>query len=258
MTTRTAYDAIFVGSGHNALVTAAYLAKAGWSVLVLERNARFGGWVCTEETTLPGFRHDLYASVIPLWLTSRVHMELGSELGSFGLRFVNTHLPTGVVMGDERTAVLSTSMDKNVEEFENLAQGDGEAWGRILELFAGAVPAIGQLFSSDLSTPHADALMREIFSLSDRNRCFALCIGIHDDFARASGEEIPFARHPCPSRLLAHACGEGARRGPQRTLDTAHPRNAASRGRPDCCGRRSGTGGRAGSDDRTPRRCLAG
>lgn len=163
MTARTTYDAILVGSGHNALVAAAYLARAGWSVLVLERNARFGGWVRTEEVTLPGFRHDLYASVIPLWLTSRVHIDLGSELEAFGLRFVNTHLPTGVVMADEGSAVLSTSMDKNVEEFENLARGDGEAWVRILDIFGSAAPAIGQLFCGDLNTPHADTLMREVF-----------------------------------------------------------------------------------------------
>src|SRR5438067_2499461 len=39
------YDAIIVGSSHNALVTAAYLTRAGWSVLVLEKNDRPGGLV---------------------------------------------------------------------------------------------------------------------------------------------------------------------------------------------------------------------
>ena len=37
------YDAIAIGSGHNALVTAAYLARAGWKVLVLEMGDRPGG-----------------------------------------------------------------------------------------------------------------------------------------------------------------------------------------------------------------------
>ncbi|MFP5285623.1 MAG: NAD(P)-binding protein, partial [Thermoanaerobaculia bacterium] len=54
------FDAIFIGSGHNALISAAYLARAGWSVLVLEKNDRPGGLVRTEELTVPGFLHDVY------------------------------------------------------------------------------------------------------------------------------------------------------------------------------------------------------
>ncbi|MBF6247378.1 cyclase family protein [Nocardia elegans] len=51
-------DAIVVGSGINGLVAAAELARAGWSVLVAERNSDIGGFIATEERTLPGYRHD--------------------------------------------------------------------------------------------------------------------------------------------------------------------------------------------------------
>ena len=43
------YDAIIIGAGHNGLVTAAYLAKAGNKVLVLERRSMVGGIAVTEE-----------------------------------------------------------------------------------------------------------------------------------------------------------------------------------------------------------------
>ena len=49
------YDAIIIGAGHNGLVTAAYLARAGRKVLVLERRELVGGCVVTEELW-PGFK----------------------------------------------------------------------------------------------------------------------------------------------------------------------------------------------------------
>ena len=51
----TKYDAIIIGAGHNGLVTAAYLARAGRKVLVLERRELVGGCVVTEELW-PGFQ----------------------------------------------------------------------------------------------------------------------------------------------------------------------------------------------------------
>src|ERR1051326_2106382 len=72
------YDVILIGSGHNALIAAAYLTRAGRSVLVLEKNDRPGGLVRTEELTLPGFKHDVYSSVHPLFLTGPVYADLGS------------------------------------------------------------------------------------------------------------------------------------------------------------------------------------
>ena len=74
------YDAIIVGSSHNALVTAAYLTHAGWSVLVLEKNDRPGGLVRTKERTLSGFHHDAYSSSHPLFVLSQAYAELGPEL----------------------------------------------------------------------------------------------------------------------------------------------------------------------------------
>ena len=49
------YDAIVIGGGHNGLVTACYLARAKWKVLVLERRYIVGG-ACVTEETFPGFK----------------------------------------------------------------------------------------------------------------------------------------------------------------------------------------------------------
>src|SRR3954452_18118592 len=90
------HDVVIVGSGHNALIAAAYLARAGWSVLVLEKNDRPGGLVRTEELTLPGFQHDVFSSSHPLFLAGPAYAELGPELMARGLNYVGTDLPTGV------------------------------------------------------------------------------------------------------------------------------------------------------------------
>ncbi|MGC1984574.1 MAG: FAD-dependent oxidoreductase, partial [Candidatus Cybelea sp.] len=62
----TQYDAIVVGGGHNALVTACYLAKAGWKVLVLERRYVVGG-ACVTEEVFPGFKVSTAAYVNSLF-----------------------------------------------------------------------------------------------------------------------------------------------------------------------------------------------
>jgi phytoene dehydrogenase-like protein len=64
VTTQT-YDAIIIGGGHNGLVTAAYLARAGLSVLVLERRHVLGGAACSEEL-YPGFRFSVCSYVVSL------------------------------------------------------------------------------------------------------------------------------------------------------------------------------------------------
>ncbi len=56
------FDGILIGGGHNSLVCAAYLAKSGLSVAVVERAGKIGGGCSTEEVTLPGFKHNLHSN----------------------------------------------------------------------------------------------------------------------------------------------------------------------------------------------------
>lgn len=161
------YDAIFIGSGHNALITAAYLARAGWSVLVLEKNDRAGGLVRTEELTLPGFLHDTYAAAHPLFVTSQAYADLGQDLADRGLKYLNTDLPTGVSLPDGTTAVFSRDLAATVEEIERLAPGDGVAFQRMIEEFGPYAANIFPLFGLDLTAPAAQPYIRNLFVRPD-------------------------------------------------------------------------------------------
>ena len=63
--TSQTFDAIVIGAGHNGLVNAAYLAKAGLKVLVLERRPLIGGASVTEEI-YPGFKFSVFSYVVSL------------------------------------------------------------------------------------------------------------------------------------------------------------------------------------------------
>jgi phytoene dehydrogenase-like protein len=78
------YDAIVIGGGHNGLTTAAYLAKAGRKVLVLEQRHVLGGAAATEEI-FPGFQYSVYSYVVSL-LRPEVIREL--ELYKHGLHLL--------------------------------------------------------------------------------------------------------------------------------------------------------------------------
>jgi phytoene dehydrogenase-like protein len=127
------HDAIIVGSGINSLACAALLARAGWSVAVLEREPELGGAIRTAELTEPGFRHDVFSAWHPLWVGGSAHAELGPELAERGLEYLNTDQPTGTLFPDGEGAFLTTDTDANAAEFERHAPGDGDAWRRVIE-----------------------------------------------------------------------------------------------------------------------------
>ncbi|MGH8861315.1 MAG: phytoene desaturase family protein [Jatrophihabitantaceae bacterium] len=100
------YDAVVVGAGPNGLVGALTLARAGRRVLLVEATGRVGGAMRTEELTLPGFRHDVGAAVVPLALASPAMRGLGLPDSSWA------HPPVPLAHPlDDGAAVVHRSVD---------------------------------------------------------------------------------------------------------------------------------------------------
>jgi len=144
------YDYIIVGSGINALVAAAMLGKKGKRVLVLERNDRIGGCLRTEEITEPGFRHDVMATTMVLFLTSPAYGALGKDLAARGLEFAHAALPTGVLRPDGSHVVLSMDRARNIAALEALAPGDGKAFSQAMNRLGGDAQFLFSLLGGSL------------------------------------------------------------------------------------------------------------
>src|SRR5207248_385022 len=123
-----AYDVAIVGGGINSLAAAAFLARGGKRVCVLEAKDELGGAVKTAELTEPGFVHDLFSAWHPLWVGGAAHALLGEELSQRGLEYLNTEHPTGTVYPDGEAAFLTRSTDGTAAELDRHGNGDGDAW----------------------------------------------------------------------------------------------------------------------------------
>src|SRR6201995_3415567 len=149
-------DAIVVGSGHNGLVAAAYLARAGWEVEVLERNDAAGGAVATEELTEPGFRHDTFSCWHPLFHISGAFAELGDELAARGLEYVDTPGVTAGAVDSDREGLLARR-DPGAS-LEGISAADRATYDAELAGFGESIPILGELLGTELHSLAAGKL----------------------------------------------------------------------------------------------------
>ncbi|MEU9965822.1 phytoene desaturase family protein [Streptomyces malaysiensis] len=154
-------DAVVVGSGVNGLVAAAELGLAGWSVVLVEREQDIGGFIATEERTLPGYLHDTYSSWHPLFVSGPAFARLGELLRRHGLEYRNTdEWVTASVADDGRVTLAHRDPERTAAGFAH--EADRGAYLAALGRLGGNMAAIGGLMGGELRSP---ALFRPAVAL---------------------------------------------------------------------------------------------
>lgn len=152
------YDAIVIGGGHNGLVTACYLARAKWKVLVLERRYVVGG-ACVTEETFPGFKVSTAAYVNSLF---RPEIVRDLNLGDYGFDPIERNPASFSPFLDGRYLMLGTGSARDVEEIAKFSRRDADNYPKyeaMLERVAAVVePTLTQI-PPNLVHPNLGALL---------------------------------------------------------------------------------------------------
>jgi phytoene dehydrogenase-like protein len=143
-------DIVVAGAGHNSLITAAYLSKAGHRCLVLDARPVPGGGVASEELLLPGFQLDSCSTGHTLIQTNPVLAD--DELGliaEHGLAYIEPDPVAHVVFPDGESLTMWLDLERTCEEIARFSAVDAQAYRRLLAEY----DAVKDVFSRQRFTP---------------------------------------------------------------------------------------------------------
>ncbi|SDI63894.1 phytoene desaturase family protein [Nonomuraea jiangxiensis] len=214
------YDVLIVGAGHNGLIAGVRLAKAGWSVLILEKEPRPGGAVLSEELTLPGFVHDVFSTNQNLLLGSPFYAEHASALAKHGLKYAVGGKPYANAFPDGTALGVDQDLERTLASLRERDPADADGWLRLQELYDLFSPTLFSLYTAPVPSaamtsalakaarrlrPRGLTRLAQLLASSTRElgdaffttpaaKAMVACWGMHLDFGPdvAGGAMFPF------------------------------------------------------------------
>jgi len=142
------FDIVVAGAGHNSLITAAYLAKAGYRCVVLEGRPKIGGGVKTAELTLKGFNDDCCSTAHVFIQDNPLIKNNELNLREYGLEYIDPDPIFHVPFADATYLTQWRDLDRTCAEFAKFSRKDAAAYRKMLaELDAVRSILVGGAFS---------------------------------------------------------------------------------------------------------------
>jgi phytoene dehydrogenase-like protein len=151
------FDGIIIGAGHNGLICASNLSRAGWRVAVVEGASQVGGGLRSDVFTVPGFVHDRYATNLSLFASSLAYRELKSDLDALGVSFLSADKPYASIHRDHAVRVF-TDPGRTAESIATLSSRDAQGWLDLVEFYKRISPSVHPFFYTEM--PSTAALAR--------------------------------------------------------------------------------------------------
>lgn len=144
-----AYDVIIIGAGHNGLVCAAYLLKAGYTVVLLDKNSIPGGAATTEEALpqeAPGFKFNPCA-------IDHIFIHLGPivqelELSKYGLEYLFCDPMLFCPHPDGKYFLAHRSIEKTCAEIERYSPRDAEQYAKFMDFWQRVINVLIPMFNA--------------------------------------------------------------------------------------------------------------
>lgn len=108
------YDAVIIGSGPNGIAAAIHLQQQGLNTVIYEKSSIPGGATKTAEITLPGFKHDIGSTVLPMAYSSPFFQQLPLE--KYGLEWIYPEIPFSQTLENGKAVACYKSIEKTAAQ----------------------------------------------------------------------------------------------------------------------------------------------